>query len=145
MRKLMIPALLLVSFSSLAAGPIETRKENFKEFKKHFGAIKKIVTTQSLDKQGQLQAEVQALISAADKQWNDIAAHFPVGSDKGDTDASSEIWTDFDGFKAAAQKQRDALAAFAVTVQNKDAKAWQEGFGQVGGTCKNCHENFKKE
>jgi cytochrome c556 len=67
---------------------------------------------------------------------------FPEGSDQGDTEASPEIWKNFDDFKAHAEK----LAADAKTAEAAAANG-AEAFGAslqaIGGDCQSCHEKYR--
>ena len=128
-----------------AIDPIEARKEGFKAFKKEMGAIKKLVEAGDASQQAKLLEHAKALDSAASAQWSKVAEHFPAGSDKGDTEALPAIWEKATEFKAAIDKQQTAVAAFVVAAQKADPAQWKAAFGQVGGSCKNCHDSFKKD
>jgi cytochrome c556 len=70
---------------------------------------------------------------------------FPKGSEKGavkDSEALPKIWEDFDGFKANADKLKDAStkAAEAAT-QGKDAFA--AAFKNMTNVCKDCHDTYR--
>ncbi|BBB31020.1 c-type cytochrome [Neptunomonas japonica] len=70
---------------------------------------------------------------------------FIEGSDMGDTDAKSEIWEN----KAEFDKGMDALAenaaALAVAAQSGDMSVIKPAFGQLGKTCKGCHDDFREK
>lgn len=72
-------------------------------------------------------------------------AGFTPGSDKGDTKAKPEIWTDTAKFKAHGDKlNADAVKLLAAAkVGNLDAL--KAAVGPVGGNCKGCHDDFRKE
>ncbi len=71
---------------------------------------------------------------------------FGEGTDQGgNTKAKPEIWTDNAKFKDAAEKmQAEAvkLSAAAKTGKLEDLKS---AVGTTGGTCKNCHDNFRNK
>ena len=73
-------------------------------------------------------------------------AGFGEGTDQGgNTKAKPEIWTDNAKFKDAAEKmQAEAvkLSAAAKTGKLEDLKS---AVGNTGGTCKNCHDNFRNK
>ncbi|MEP6969392.1 MAG: cytochrome c [Betaproteobacteria bacterium] len=72
-------------------------------------------------------------------------AGFVAGSDKGETRAKPEIWTDTAKFKETGEKlNADAikLLAAAKTGNIDNIKA---AVGPVGGDCKSCHDNFRKD
>ncbi len=72
-----------------------------------------------------------------------FASQFPAGSDTGhNTEASPKIWTDMDGFKAAAAKFIADTDA-AVAANPADLDAFKAVFGKVAGNCKSCHEGYR--
>jgi cytochrome c556 len=137
---------LALSCSVVASiDPIEARKEGFKAFKKEMGAIKKLVQAGDASQQAKLLTHAKALDSAANEQWSKLTEHFPAGSYKGDTEALPAIWEKATEFQAAIDKQKNATSAFVVAAQSSDPEQWKSAFGQVGGSCKNCHDSFKKD
>lgn len=124
---------------------IEARQGLFKEFKDGMGGMKKMLKDPAMyDEKGfeQLAKELQA---SSDKQWGSINAHFPKGSDVGDTDAKPEIWTQWAEFKAAADKNRKAVAELAKIASKADHAAAQAAVASVGQSCKGCHDKFKRD
>jgi cytochrome c556 len=70
---------------------------------------------------------------------------FISGSDMGDTDAKSEIWenkAEFDKGMEAFKKNAEALA---VAAQSGDMSVIKPAFGQLGKTCKGCHDDFREK
>ena len=70
-------------------------------------------------------------------------AAFGEGTDKGETKAKSEIWTEAAKFKEAQDKlmtESVKLAAASKTGKLDDLKT---AFAATGGSCKNCHENYR--
>ncbi len=77
-----------------------------------------------------------------DAQKIDVAALFPEGTDKGDTEASPKIWEDMAGFQAKVDKfKTDAAAALAAAPADLDALKVE--FGKVAANCGGCHETFR--
>jgi len=70
---------------------------------------------------------------------------FPKGSEQGAvrySESLPEIWQDFDGFKAEAQKLKDASAKAAeAAAQGKDA--FTPAFKHMTEVCKECHETYR--
>lgn len=128
-----------------AIDPIEARKEGFKAFKKEMGAIKKLVEAGDASQQAKLLSHAKALDSVASDQWSKVKEHFPAGSHNGDTEALPSIWEKATEFQAAIDKQKHATAALVAAAQTADPAQWKAAFGNVGGSCKNCHESFKKD
>lgn len=70
---------------------------------------------------------------------------FPKGSDFGDTEAKPDIWSKPDDFKkvmAAFQAQAEKTAKVAA---GGDLKATAAEVGELGKTCKGCHDNFRQQ
>ncbi len=146
MRKLFLFVnAVVLSHTALASGVVETRQELFKSFKEEMGAIKEIVNAGAVDKQAQLNKHAQTLAKASEEQWLHIDAYFAKGEHNGDTDALPSIWEDFSAFRSAADKQKLAINNFVAASQKNDAAEWKKAFGQLGGSCKGCHEKFRKD
>lgn len=71
-------------------------------------------------------------------------AGFIEGSDKGDTRAKPEIWTEMDKFKAAASKMQDNMLKLNVAAKGGNIDAIKAAAGEVGKDCKACHDSFQK-
>ncbi len=70
--------------------------------------------------------------------------HFPAGSGAGDTKAKPEIWTDKADFDAKFKNLETASLKLVDVAKAGDAKALGAQFGAVGGTCKACHDVYRK-
>jgi cytochrome c556 len=70
---------------------------------------------------------------------------FIEGSDKGDTSARPEVWTQPDKFKADAQKLQDATARLVEAARTGKPDALKTAFGGVSETCRACHDDFRKK
>ncbi len=72
-------------------------------------------------------------------------AAFVEGTDKGDTKAKPEIWTDGDKFRAAAAKMQEEMVKLNAAAKTGNQDTIKAAFGPVGQACKACHDNFRKE
>ena len=70
---------------------------------------------------------------------------FVEGTDKGDTKAKAEIWTDNEKFRAAAAKMQEEMAKLNVAAKSGNQDTIKAAFGPVGQACKGCHDNFRKD
>jgi cytochrome c556 len=70
---------------------------------------------------------------------------FVEGSDKGDTNARPEVWSQPDKFKAGAQKLQDATARLVEAAKTGKLDALKVAFGATAETCKSCHDDFRKK
>jgi cytochrome c556 len=68
---------------------------------------------------------------------------FVDGSDKGDTKAKPEIWSDNAKFKAAAEKMQGEMTKLAAAAKSGNLDAIKTAAGATGGACKNCHDSFR--
>ena len=72
-------------------------------------------------------------------------AGFIDGTDKGDTKAKSEIWSERAKFNAAAEKMQGEMTKLAVVAKGGNLDAIKTQVGATGGSCKACHDDFRKE
>ncbi len=70
-------------------------------------------------------------------------AAFVEGSDKGNTKAKGEIWTDKAKFTAAIAKSEEDVAKLAAAGKTGSLDAIKAAAGGVGGSCKGCHDTFR--
>lgn len=72
-------------------------------------------------------------------------AGFGEGTDKGNTKAKPEIWTDNAKFKEAGDKMQAEMVKLAAAARTGNLDAIKTAVGATGGTCKACHDAFRKE
>lgn len=72
-------------------------------------------------------------------------AGFIDGTDKGDTKAEPKIWTERDKFNAAAAKMQEEMAKLNVVAKGGSIDAIKAQAGEVGKSCKGCHDIYRKE
>ena len=130
-------AALVIGVSSLSAsaGVIEDRKANFKA---NNASMRAIGTALSFD-------DFEAVTSEAEKiaAWAMVMPdYFPEGSGAG-TSAKPAIWSDFIGFKDAAEDNYNAARDLITVAAKQDADSAREALQAVGATCKSCHQKFK--
>jgi cytochrome c556 len=70
-------------------------------------------------------------------------AAFGEGTDKGETKAKAEIWSDQAKFKAAQDKLLAEALKLNAAVKTGKLDDVTVAFKGVGGACKGCHDNFK--
>ncbi|MFG1480676.1 cytochrome c [Xanthobacter sp. V4C-4] len=66
---------------------------------------------------------------------------FPPGSDKGETKATSAVWSDRAGFDAAIVKFNQAVADNAAAGVTE--AGFKAAFLAVAENCRSCHQSFK--
>lgn len=72
-------------------------------------------------------------------------AAFGEGTDKGDTRAKPEIWKEQAKFKELADKMQAEMSKLAVAAKAGNMDGIKAGVGAVGGSCKACHDVYRKD
>ena len=72
-------------------------------------------------------------------------AAFTEGSDKGETRAKPEIWKDAAKFKEAGDKLQAEATKLNAAAKTGNLDNLKTAFAATGGTCKGCHDNFRKD
>lgn len=70
-------------------------------------------------------------------------AAFVEGSDKGNTKAKPEVWTQKDKWAAAVAKSQEDVAKLAVAGKSGNLDQIKTAVGAVGQGCKGCHDDFR--
>ncbi|MEI8156875.1 MAG: cytochrome c [Burkholderiales bacterium] len=71
---------------------------------------------------------------------------FADGTDKGrDNRAKPEIWSDRAKFNDSAEKMQHEMTKLNAAVKTGSLDAIKTAVGAVGGTCKSCHDTFRKD
>ena len=70
---------------------------------------------------------------------------FPEGSSGGKTRSKPNIWTDKDEFKRMMDDFIVKADALSVAAKGQDSKAYGVALKALGGSCKSCHDDFKKD
>jgi cytochrome c556 len=84
-------------------------------------------------------ADVLALVSTL--PWGAFAV---AGSDKGDTRARPEVWSEPAKFKGNSDKLQAETAKLAAAAKTGNLDNLKAAFGPTAGTCKACHDDFQK-
>jgi cytochrome c556 len=66
-----------------------------------------------------------------------------TGPETGKTRALGEIWKNSKDFEAAQKMFADKAPALLAAAKAKDIAAVRTSFGDVGKSCKNCHDTFR--
>jgi len=88
-------------------------------------------------------ADNAALVETVSKlPW----AAFGEGTDQGgNTKAKPEVWTDNAKFKDAAEKMQAEVIKLSAAAKTGKLDELKTAVGATGGTCKNCHDNFRNK
>ena len=120
---------------------IKYRKNALFVMSQHFGRLGPVVKGERpYDKD-----EVAKNAAIAEQMSHLPWAGFVAGSDKGDTRAKPEIWTDAAKYKASADKMMQEMDKLSVAAKSGDLNAIKAQFGETAKTCKGCHDAYRKE
>jgi len=70
-------------------------------------------------------------------------AGFGAGTDKGETKAKAEIWTDKAKFDDLAKKMQAEMSNLAAVAKTGNLENIKLAVNATGGTCKACHDDFR--
>jgi cytochrome c556 len=90
-------------------------------------------------------ADVQANAAIVETMSKLAFDGFGPGTDKGETKAKPEIWANSDKFKSAAEQMQKAVLALSSAAKAGNPDQVKAAFGDVGKTCKACHDDFRKK
>jgi len=71
--------------------------------------------------------------------------YFTPGSEKGETRAKAEVWSEAAKFKAAGDRFQAEAAKLAQVAKGGDLAQVRAQFGEVAKTCRACHDNFRRD
>lgn len=72
-------------------------------------------------------------------------AGFVADTDKGETKAKPEIWKEPVKFKEASEKTQAEMTKLAAASKTGNLDQIKTAVAAVGGSCKACHDAFRKE
>ena len=120
---------------------VKYRKAALTVMAAHFGRLGAMASDKA-PFDAKVAAENAAIVETMSKlPW----AGFVAGSEKGETRAKPEIWTEQEKFKAAAAKLQEETAKLNAAAKSGNADAVKTAFGEVGKACKACHDNYRKD
>jgi cytochrome c556 len=59
--------------------------------------------------------------------------------------ANAKVWSDKAGFDAAAKKMQDEIVKLAAASKTNNLDNLKAAFGEVGKTCKGCHDDYRNQ
>ncbi|MBU2937269.1 MULTISPECIES: c-type cytochrome [Pacificibacter] len=84
-------------------------------------------------------AAAQAAVDTLEAQSGALPALFEAQETDPESEAKPEIWTNWDDFVSKANSLNAAAAAITIT----DASSVGPALGAVGGSCKDCHSEYR--
>lgn len=121
---------------------MKQRHEDYEKIGKAMKAIGRTLKSDSPDlAQIRTGADTIATLAPKVKGW------FPAGTgpDVGKTEAKAEIWQKTDDFNAKADDFTRSATAFQVAARGGDLAAIRAAQGDLGKSCKGCHDLYREE
>jgi len=72
-------------------------------------------------------------------------AGFIPGTDKGDTKAKAEIWSEAAKWKEGQDRLHDNMVKLAAAAKTGSLDQLKAAWGPNAGSCKACHDNFRRD
>lgn len=145
--RLPLPALAAAAVATGVAGAaladqgaIEHRQAIMKAVGGHTAATAAIVKGK-VPFTGDVKGHAHALVELAKIAGN----VFPPESAKGESDTLPAVWEKPEAFKKSYQAFVDAADALAKAAEGDDPKAVAGALGNLGKSCKGCHDDFRKK
>lgn len=120
---------------------IKYRKAAFTVMAAHFGRVAAMAN-------GRIPFDAKA--AAANAEIANMVAALPFagfgeGTEKGDTRAKAEVWSERDKFNASANKMQDEMAKLNAAVKSGDQASMKVAAGVVAQACKGCHDAYRRD
>ena len=144
MKKLIIVAILIltsVTFGNAiahsgATGIVKERMDYFKASQINLKKIRAHISNENY-------ASIIPLANSIASWSAKMSDYFPVGSDIKPSEASPKIWSDFEGFTAAAQLNWKATISLAKAARIGDRDSVVTAFKETAESCKSCHKTYR--
>lgn len=136
-KKPILLILVMLLGTSAQADIIQERKNAFRDNSIALRAITKSIRSKDFEN----------IIKNARviEKWSIIMSeYFPKGSDQGNTNASENIWLDFNLFKLKISENTTATRALIAAAEAKSISDIKQLTNNLGSTCQSCHMKFKR-
>lgn len=120
---------------------IKYRRSSFTVLSAHFGPLGAMAN-------GRIPYDAQAAARHADVITLASTLPWPgfiAGTDKGETRAKPEIWSENAKFKAAGEKMQGEMQKLAAAAKTGNLDNLKTAFGPAAASCKACHDDFRKD
>lgn len=149
--KLFAPLILAIAVATLSApalaqfqkpeDAIKYRKSVMTVMGQHFGRIGAMASGKA-PFDAKVAADNAAIVETLSKlAW----AGFVAGTDKGDTRALPEIWTEQAKFKEYADKMQSDVSKLPAAAKTGNLDSVKTAVGAAGQSCKACHDDYRKD
>ncbi|WP_459618149.1 c-type cytochrome [Bordetella sp. 2513F-2] len=118
---------------------IDYRQSALSLIASHFTRMQPVVRGQAPYDAAQIQANVKLLQTLSTLPW----AAFGPGTEGGG--AREEIWSDAEGFRQKQEAFTANVAKLSEAADSGDLARVRAAFGEVGASCKACHDAYRKK
>ena len=150
-----LPAALAIAATTLAVAgtaaaqsfqkpedAIRYRQAAFRVLAPHFGVLGAMANGRMPYDAAAAARSADVVAVASTLPW----AGFGPGTDKGEnTRAKPEIWSESAKFKASADKMNTEMQKLAAAAKTGNLDNLKAAFGPAAGTCKACHDDFRRD
>jgi len=120
---------------------IKYRKASFTVMAAHFGRVGAMANGRAPYDAKAAADNAEIAVAMSKLPW----AAFGEGTDKGETRAKPEIWKEQAKYKEGADKMQAELVKLAAAAKTGNLDNLKAAFGPAAGTCKACHDAYRKE
>lgn len=120
---------------------VKYRKAAFTVMAAHFGRVGAMANGRAPFDAKLAQENADLVATMAKLPWH----AFVEGSDKGDTRAKPEIWKEAAKFKEGSDKLQAEATKLAAAAKTGNLDNLKAAFGATAGTCKACHDVYRKD
>ncbi|MBU2866130.1 c-type cytochrome [Pacificibacter marinus] len=142
MKKILTASAVLISLSIGAVAHAEVENQAVADRMAAMKAIGGSMKTLGDMAKGATEFDVavaQAAVDTLEAQSEALPALFEAQETDPESEAKPEIWTNWDDFVAKSNSLNAAAAAITIT----DAASVGAALGAVGGSCKDCHSEYR--
>ena len=123
-----------------AEDAVKYRKSALYVMGQHFGRVAAMASGKA-----PFDAKLAADNAATAEQMSKLPwAAFGDGTDKGDTKAKPEIWTDRAKFNDYAEKMQAEMGKLSAVAKTGNLETIKTAVAAVGSNCKGCHDAFRQ-
>jgi cytochrome c556 len=120
---------------------IKYRKASFTVMAAHFGRVGAMANGRAPYDAKAAADNAEIAVAMSKLPW----AAFGEGTDKGETRAKPEIWKEQAKYKEGADKMQAEMVKLAAAAKTGNLDNLKAAFGPAAGTCKACHDAYRKE
>ena len=149
----LVATLTLAALTAVAALPasaqsfqkpedaIKYRKAAFTVLAAHFGALGAMANGRAPYDAAAAARHGDAIAMVSTMPW----AGFTPGTDKGETRAKPEIWSEQPKFREGADKMQGDMQRLSAAAKTGNLDSLKAAWGPNSGSCKACHDAYRKE